>query len=355
MENNKIRFLGMHKKSHKHWLDTLSQSNYLDENIDTYNQGPLIEKLENKVAKLLGKEDALFFHKGTIAQLTALKVAAEKSNCHTTILHPKSHIVFDEQDAYKYVTGLNGILIGSPDKPFAHEDLININEKVGSLVVELPLRRSGFILTDWDELIHIKKWCQDQNCHFHMDGARLWESAHFYKRSLSEISNLFDSVYVSLYKGIGAIGGSILAGDKGFIEECKVWRSRLGGDAWTQFPSVITALDGLENTLPEIDSWVKRAHEVANKISKTPQIKVNKPQTNGFLIYIEGDLEELNSIADSLTDTLGIRLFNSFFKTKNPNIQAAEVQIGQDSNLISNSEINTYFSKLVNGKISQIK
>jgi threonine aldolase len=348
MKNNKIRFLGMHKKSHKQWLKELSQSNYLDEDVDNYNQGPLIEKLEKKVANLLGKEEALFFHKGTIAQLTALKVATEINNCATTILHPKSHIVFDEQDAYKHVTHLNGILVGSSDKPFTHDDLKNINENVGSLVVEIPLRRIGFKLTAWDELIHLKNWCKVNNCHFHMDGARLWESTHFYKRSLSEISELFDSVYVSLYKGIGAIGGSLLAGDKDFIEKCKVWRSRLGGDAWTQFPSVITALDGLENTLPEIESWVIRAHQVAIEISKISKIKVNIPQTNGFLIYLEGDLKELNNKADKLTELLGIRLFNTFFTTENPDIQAAEIQIGKDYSLISNLEITTYFDKLVN-------
>ena len=139
-----------------------------------------------------------------------------------------------------------------------------------------------------------------------------------------------------------------MAGDKDFIEKCKVWRSRLGGDAWTQFPSVITALDGLDNTLPEIDSWVKRAYEVAIEISKIDGIKVNRPQTNGFLIYLEGDLEALNNKADKLTELLGIRLFNSFFKTDNLDIQAAEIQIGKDASMISNSEIFTYFDKLVN-------
>jgi threonine aldolase len=348
MKNTEIRFLGMHKKTHKQWLETLSQSNFLDEDVDNYNQGPLIKKLEKKVAKLLGKEEALFFHKGTIAQLTALKVAAEINNCPTTILHPKSHIVYDEQDAYIHVTHLNGILVGSSDKPFTLDDLKSINEHLGSLVVEIPLRRVGFKLTAWEDLIRIKKWCEDQNCHFHMDGARLWESTHFYNKSLAQMSDLFDSVYVSLYKGIGAIGGSLLAGDKDFIEQCKVWRSRLGGDAWTQFPSVITALDGLENTLPEIESWVIRAHEVAIEISKVSKIKVNEPQTNGFLIFLEGDIETLNNKTDKLTELLGIRLFNAFFKTENPDIQAAEVQIGKDSPMISNSEIFTYFDKLVN-------
>jgi threonine aldolase len=245
MNKNKTRFLGMHKKSHRYWIEKLSNCNHIDDEIDCYNQGPLVEKLESKVAELLGKQKALFFHKGTIAQLAVLKVAAANKNNNKVIIHNKCHIAIDEQDAYQHVTNLEGILLGPSDQPFNSSDIERIDDSVSSLVIEIPLRRVGFKLTPWNELINIKQWCHANNTHFHMDGARLWESTHYYNKSLAEISALFDSVYVSLYKGIGAIGGSLIAGDEEFINQCKIWRSRLGGDEWSQFPSLLTALDVL--------------------------------------------------------------------------------------------------------------
>ena len=70
----------------------------------------------------------------------------------------------------------------------------------------------------------------------HMDGARLWESAPFYGRSYAEIAALFDTVYVSFYKGVGAIAGAALAGPADFIAEARVWQRRHGGDLVNSTP-----------------------------------------------------------------------------------------------------------------------
>lgn len=201
--NKKIRHLGMHKQSHEYWLDIMTQSKYAKEDLDCYNQGPLVDLLENRVAKLLGKEKALFVHKGSIAQLIAMKVTCESNSNNNVIVHPKSHIDFDEENAYQTLTGLNGIKIGNDFEPFDFSDVESVNQNVATLTVEIPLRRVGFKLTSWNQLKKMSQWCNETNTHFHMDGARLWESGHYYNKSYAEISALFDSVYVSLYKGLG--------------------------------------------------------------------------------------------------------------------------------------------------------
>jgi len=343
----KLRHLGMHRQSHQYWLDIMAQSKYLTSTIDCYNQGELVELLETRVAKLLGKEKALFVHKGTIAQLTAMKVASELNNNENIILHPKGHIALDEENAYQTITGLKGITIGTDFEPFDCSMVESIKEQAAALIVELPLRRAGFKLTPWLELKKMSSWAKQSNTHFHMDGARLWESTHFYNKSLAQISNLFDSVYVSLYKGIGGMNGSVLAGDAKFIEQCKLWHNRLGGNLWSAFPMLITALEGLDNTLPNITSWIERAHEIASKLGKIDKITVNKPQTNGFLLFVEGNRDMLNEKSKELTQELGIHLFHGFKQTANPNIHATEIQVGASSVDISNDEIVTYFKMLV--------
>ena len=342
-----LRKLNVKTQTHQYWLDVMSQSKYVNEKHDGYNKGPLVDKLETRVANLLGKERALFFHKGVTAQLAALKVVAESKGNNKVILHPNSHIAGDEQNSYQALMGLRGIELGKSFQPFNDTDVSQVTESVASLVVEMPLRRAGFKLTPWDELLKMQQWTQEQGTHFHMDGARLWESTHYYQKSLADIAALFDSVYVSFYKGIGGLSGAILAGDADFIEKCKVWRSRLGGDLYSAFPMLMTALEGLDHTLEKIPSWVERAHEIASLLNAMDRIHVEKPHTNGFAVYIEADLDKLNDNLDALNKKFNLSLTFRFVATEVKHIQTAELQVGSGAHEISNQEIVDYFKALL--------
>lgn len=74
-----------------------------------------------------------------------------------------------------------------------------------------------------------------------MDGARLWEAQPYYARPLAEICAQFDSVYVSMYKGIGAMSGAILSGEKLFIQIALAERHQSGGQLFTFSPMWIDA------------------------------------------------------------------------------------------------------------------
>ncbi|MFK8012594.1 MAG: low specificity L-threonine aldolase [Marinicellaceae bacterium] len=325
----------------------MRESKYLNYTHDHYNSGELVTRLEEKTAQLLGKKKALFFHKGVAAQLVALKVSAELQNNNKVILHPNSHIAVDESNAYQQLMGLTGIELGSVFEPFNEKEVSNVTEKAASLVVELPLRRAGFKLTPWNELLNMQQWAKDTKTHFHLDGARLWESTHFYQKSVGEISTLFDSVYVSFYKGLGGLSGAILSGNSDFIDKCKVWRSRIAGDLYSAFPMLITALEGLDNELIKIPNWVMRAQEIAKLLNAIEGISVDKPHTNGFLVYVEGDLGTLNKKAQFLSEQLNLKLFFKFMPTEMSHIQKAELQVGSGSDDVNNDEIIQYFTSLM--------
>ena len=342
-----VRVLGMPKPSQRQWLEKLQASPYTNGDIDTYNDGELVTLLETRVANLLGKGSALFFTKGMMAQLAALKTAAEILENDNIILHPKSHIAFDEENAYKALTGLNGFLIGEGDTPFSLNEVENVKRSAAALIVELPLRRAGFKLPEWIELENLSVWCKDNNVHFHMDGARLWESTEFYQKSESEISTLFDSVYVSLYKGLGAMGGAILAGDEKFISACKVWRSRLCGDSFTSFPMIISALDGLDNRLKIIPELVRRAQGIALLLQQLEKLEVAQPQTNGFAVFLDGDIDKLNARAEMISKKTQLKLFNRIEKHSDSQRLKIEMQVGAEHELINDDEIVEYFSRLL--------
>jgi len=342
-----MRSLGMPIYSQKDWLTRLQASKYVGGPIDIYNQNGRVIELEKRVANLLNKPASLFFPKGTIAQLCALKVSAEQRNNTNVVLHSMSHMVLDEDDAYQTLMGLNGILIGACDSPFDIDDIKAIEAKFATLSIELPIRRAGFKLTPWAQLETMSHWCKAEQIHFHMDGARLWESACAYQKSVADVSELFDSVYVSMYKGLGAIGGAILAGEPDFIRSCEIWRSRLGGNAFTSFPMVIGALDGLDNRLQHIPEFVARAKEIARLLTCFPQLEINTPHTNGFFVFLEGDIHELTKKAKQLNKKMDLKLFSQFSKFPNSHKYMIEIQVGAEHQTISDKDILEYFTSLL--------
>ena len=102
-------------------------------------------------------------------------------------------------------------------------------EPLAALVIELPQREIGGRLPSWDDLVAQVEHARSRGAAVHLDGARIWEAGPFYGRPLAEIAALFDSVYVSFYKGLGGLAGSMLLGEDDVITEARAWRQRHGG------------------------------------------------------------------------------------------------------------------------------
>ncbi|MFV3130164.1 threonine aldolase family protein [Niveispirillum sp. KHB5.9] len=253
--------------SPRDWMIRLLSMPEIDLPGDEYNAGPTIDALQEQVAGLLGKPSASFFHKAVVGQQAVLFAHRERTGRRLVAVHPKSHIAIDESDAVERLSDIRLVRIGLDDAPFTLDDLKAVQEPLAAVVLELPLRNAGFRAPSWEELVAISTWCREQGIAFHLDGARLWETQPFYGRSLAEISALADSVYVSLYKGLGAPGGALIAGDPAFLKALKPWRSRMGGNLYTAFPFVLGGLYGLRHFLPRMGDYHARAVLLAEALS----------------------------------------------------------------------------------------
>ena len=326
------RFLGGHGRvDQRGWTERMLASAHLDDEIDIYNAGPAMQRLEAESAALLGKPAALFFHKGVSAQLAALLVHAEASNRRVIALHPLSHIARDEKDPLDRLCGLISRRVGVEHAPFTAADLTALAEPLGAVTVELPIRQAGFIGTAWDDLAAISAWARSRRVPFHIDGARIWESAPWYNKSLAEISALADSVYVSFYKGLGGMGGCVLAGSADFVAAAKPWRTRLGGDMPTIFPYVITALDGLHHHLPRMPEYYAHACAIAAAITGQPGLAPfpEQPHGNSFRILFDVAPDRLEAAATKVAQDSGTWLANAFHSTGLPRQSFLELVVGE--------------------------
>jgi threonine aldolase len=262
--------------------------------LDVYGEGEALQALEAEVAALLGKPAARFFHKGVAAQLAALRVYCGDRD-GPVAMHPQSHIAIDEADAYRELMGLRALLVGGPDRPIDNEDLAAVPQNPAVLVVELPLRRAGYRLPTWEDLVNLSSWCRAARMPLHFDGARLWEAAAHYGRPPAEVAALADSVYVSFYKGLGGLAGCVLAGGEDFIAATRPWQSRLAGNLFTAYPFVLAAQDGLRRHLPRMAAYRERALRLAAQLGAEPGWRVapEPPQVNAFQLHLPAAPERL--------------------------------------------------------------
>ncbi|MDB5073563.1 MAG: hypothetical protein JWM87_4674 [Candidatus Eremiobacteraeota bacterium] len=313
---------------------------------DLYGAGAVIEELEHDVAALLGKEAAVFCTSGKAAQLSALRVHAERRGRYVVAAHPRSHIVEDENDAIGTLYGLRVARTGSLFEPFTLAELQAVHEPLAAVVVELPLRRAGFRVPLWDELVAIADHARSTGAAFHLDGARLWETAPGYGRSLSEIAALADTVYVSFYKGLGGLAGAALAGDAPTIAAARTWIGRAGATLFRMYPYVLAAREGLRTELPRMPEYHARAVEIAAALRDIPGIAVSAdpPASNAFAVYLDGDREALLAARDALADARGLVLFQNLAPTPHPRVCFFELNVGANTMELDVNEIREAFA-----------
>lgn len=289
LRNRCSRWLNGHRplRSMRESLLALAEAPEADLPLDVYGQGEALQALEAEVAALLGKPAARFLHKGVAAQLAALRVHCGDAD-GPVALHPQSHIAIDEADAIGQLMRLRSLTMGAADVPSRVADLAALPERPAVVTVELPLRRGGYRLPDWDELVALSAWCREHGVPLHLDGARLWEASAHYGRSLAEIAALADSVYVSFYKGLGGLAGCVLAGSSEFIARITPWQTRLACNLYTVYPMVLSALQGLRRQLPQMPAYRARAQALAAVLAAEPGwlVAPEVPQVNAFQLHL---------------------------------------------------------------------
>lgn len=271
-----------------------------------------VARLEERLAELLGKPRALFFPTGTMAQQVALRIHAERTGRPTFTAHPTNHLDLWEQRGYAAVHGLRYQPAGAGDRLLTLDDLQHVAEPVSALLIELPQREIGGFLPTWDDLNAQVAWARDRGAAAHLDGARLWEAQPFYNRPHAEIAALFDTVYVSLYKGLEGVRGAVLAGDEDTIGQADVWRQRLGGalpDAW---PFAVAAMIGLDDILPRMPAFRDHAVAIAKALTAGDVATVvpDPPQTPLFHVLLPVDAEAATAARDELIAEQGVQVFS---------------------------------------------
>jgi threonine aldolase len=322
------QLVGHGKRNIQILKDTLKD---MDGNLDSdmYGAGKLIEDFQERIAQYLGKESAVFFPSGTMAQQIALRIWCDKKGLRKVAYHPLCHLEIHEQDGLKELHHIEPILLADKSRTIQLDDVLNMNVDISCLLLELPQREIGGQLPDYEDLEAISAYCLEKGIKLHLDGARLFEILPYYQKSAAEICKLFDSVYVSFYKGIGGIAGAILAGDEAFTKESKVWKRRHGGDLISLYPYIISADHYFKQRLPKMGQYYEEAKELAGLYNQCHAIvtKPLEPVSNMFHVHIDLPKVRLETILIHIYEATAIGLTTNIKETSETSCYF-EVNIG---------------------------
>jgi threonine aldolase len=309
--------------------------------LDMYGDGGVVTTLEDEVRELLGKPAAVFMPSGTMIQQIALRIHADARTSRVVAFHPTCHLELHEDKAYQRMHGLVGRTVGSRHELITLADLEAIHEPIAVLLLELPQREIGGRLPAWKDLVAQTRWARAHGAATHVDGARLWECGPFYKRPLAEIAALFDTVYVSFYKGLGGPAGGMLLGDAEVIAEAREWRHRHGGTLFNLWPYAASALAGLRLRLPRMKATYAHARAIAKALGAIDGVTVmpDPPQTPMMHINLRTTGDAFEAGVRRLATEQRLWAFGGSSPSDTPGIQGVELYVGDATLQLTPDEI----------------
>lgn len=283
---------------------------------DVLGDDPTVTKLEMATADLLGKEAAVFVPSGTMSNQIALYTIGQRGD--ELLCETGCHIVNYEAGAPAALAGLLVHLLDGERGVLAPETIaknirpIDIHcPKTSIVALENTNNRAGGTIYPLDTIQAIEKVARDNNLWMHLDGARLWNAHIAAKVALDKYAACFDSVSICFSKGLGAPVGSILLGDKQFIEKARRTRKLFGGGMRQSGVLAAAALYALENNLLRLAVDHTNAKNLAVGMNQLDGITIDSEsvETNIIIADIAPDLMTADQFQDKL-EQAGVHCFS---------------------------------------------
>jgi len=274
---------------------------------DQYGEDPSVNLLQERVAALLGKESALWLPSGTMANQVALRALTRPGD--DVIVSHESHAVWHETGGSAANAGVQFTPIGGQGH-FTKEEFLAAVKPGGHVIyppttlveIENTHNRAGGVIFPQEAVGQICSAAAARGIATYLDGARLWNAAMASGRSVLELAAQFDLVAVSLSKGLGAPGGSLLAGSKTSIQKCVRYRRMFGGAMRQVGLFAAAGLYALDQNLERVAEDHANARLIAERLATTPKIllDLNTVQTNILVFSLaEGAPDAQTIVAQS--------------------------------------------------------
>jgi threonine aldolase len=263
---------------------------------DVFHEDPSVNRLQERVADLLGKEAALFVPSGTMSNQICVKAHTQpgdellcEANCHI----------------YNFEAGGPAVLSGVMCRTFEGDHgILDVSQLDGKIrpvnehlvrtrlvCLENTHNRGGGRVYPLEKIQAISSWAHEHGLIMHLDGARLWNAVVATGIPAAEWASQFDSVSVCFSKGLGAPIGSALAGPREFVTRARHIRKLFGGGMRQAGIAAAGALHALEHHINRLADDHRNARVIAQAVVDTAGLRLNPPEVETNLIWFEVDPE----------------------------------------------------------------
>ena len=247
---------------------------------DQYGEDPTTNLLQDKIAAILGKEAALFFPSGTMTNQVAVRALTRPGD--DVIASVQCHLGWHETGGAAANSGVQITEIGNRGV-FTVDEFLASKKAQGHLLyppttlvsIENTQNRMGGVVFPQEEAERICAAARENNIATYLDGARLWNAAVASGRTPADLAAPFELVSVALSKGLGAPGGSLLAGTRDTIARCARYRRMMGGALRQSGIFSAAGLYGLEYNLGRLADDHANARLIGERLAASPRIALD--------------------------------------------------------------------------------
>jgi threonine aldolase len=258
---------------------------------DVYMDDPTVNKLQEKAAEMLGKEDSLFVPSGTMGNLLALLVHCQRGD--EVIVGDNAHIYVNEAGGMSALGGIHPRSIkNQADGTLALDDILasiqseDVHHTITRLIcLENTQNICGGVVLSAEYTRAVGKIARENNLSLHIDGARIFNAAAALNVSVKELVEPADSIMFCLSKGLVAPVGSMLVGTKKFIARARHLRKMLGGGMRQVGVLAAAGLISLEKMTGRLGQDHARAKTLFEGLNQVRGLKLDASPSSNMVYF----------------------------------------------------------------------
>lgn len=261
---------------------------------DVFGEDPTVDRLQQRVAEVLGKEAALFVPSGTMSNAIAVMLHCRPGD--ELICEAGSHIVVYEQGGYARLAGVSAHMVPGHNGVMQLEQLAdairadNVHyPRTRLLALENTHNRGGGTIQPYPLVESICHWAHGHGLRAHLDGARLLNAVVATGIEAARWAQHFDTVGICFSKGLGAPVGSALAGPRAAIDEARRLRKVLGGGMRQAGVLAAAALYALDHHVARLADDHVQAQRLAAGIRRIEGLRLEPERVETNLVFFTVD------------------------------------------------------------------
>ncbi len=280
---------------------------------DVFGEDPSVNRLEARIAELLGKEAAVFVPSGSMSNLVAVRSLCRPGD--EMICEAESHIFNNEQSAYAQICGVAARPVQGQRGILRLEQLMSCIRPRGIhyartrlLTLENTHNLGGGTIQPYEEVARICQWAHDQGLVTHLDGARIFNAVVATGIPASAWAQHFETVNVCFSKGLGAPVGSALVGSKDIIADARRHRKALGGGMRQAGILAAAALYALEHHIDRLCEDHELARRLAEGLASIEGLELDPPivETNMVFFRVDPRWGTASALCTRLAEGFGV-------------------------------------------------